>query len=60
MKRCVCGTTMTKHEWKHQYVCHACGRTKLIDDSRERLQELISDLSEDEVLDLIRILEDKY
>lgn len=30
MKKCVCGHEMTKAEWKNQYVCHRCGRTKLI------------------------------
>ena len=25
---CVCGNPMTKEEWKHQWVCHRCGRTK--------------------------------
>ena len=30
MKLCVCGNEMTKAEWKGQYVCHRCGRTKHI------------------------------
>ena len=30
MKKCVCGHKMTKHEWKNQWVCHRCGRTKSI------------------------------
>jgi hypothetical protein len=29
-KTCVCGNDMTKAEWKHQWVCHRCGRTKPI------------------------------
>lgn len=60
MERCVCGTTMVKHEWKNQYVCHVCGRTKLIDDSHARLQELINELNDEEVESLIRQLEDRY
>lgn len=31
MKKCVCGHEMTRHNWKHQWVCHRCGRTKVID-----------------------------
>ena len=27
-KTCVCGHPMTAHEWKNQWVCHRCGRTK--------------------------------
>lgn len=30
MKKCVCGHEMTQHEWKGQWVCHRCGRTKKI------------------------------
>lgn len=30
MKKCVCGHEMTKAEWKNQWVCHRCGRTKPI------------------------------
>lgn len=28
IKRCICGHLMTAAEWKHQWVCHRCGRTK--------------------------------
>ena len=28
IKRCVCGHLMTAATWKHQWVCHRCGRTK--------------------------------
>lgn len=28
MKKCVCGEEMTLAEWKNQWVCHRCGRTK--------------------------------
>ena len=31
MKKCVCGCEMTKHDWKNQWVCHRCGRTKSIE-----------------------------
>lgn len=27
-KKCVCGNLMTAAEWKNQWVCHRCGRTK--------------------------------
>lgn len=27
-KTCVCGHPMTATEWKNQWVCHRCGRTK--------------------------------
>ena len=27
-KTCVCGHPMTAAEWKNQWVCHRCGRTK--------------------------------
>lgn len=27
-KKCVCGYPMTAAEWKNQWVCHRCGRTK--------------------------------
>lgn len=30
MEKCVCGHEMTKAEWKNQWVCHRCGRTKPI------------------------------
>lgn len=32
MKTCVCGHEMTKAEWKAQYICHRCGRTKPINE----------------------------
>lgn len=28
MKMCVCGSPMTFHEWKNEWVCHECGRTR--------------------------------
>lgn len=28
MKKCVCGEEMTPADWKNQWVCHRCGRTK--------------------------------
>lgn len=28
---CVCNHKMTRHDWKHQWVCHRCGRTKPIE-----------------------------
>lgn len=31
MKKCVCGREMTRHDWKNQWVCHRCGRTKPIE-----------------------------
>ena len=30
-KTCVCGHPMTRHDWKNQWVCHRCGRTKPIE-----------------------------
>jgi hypothetical protein len=32
MKKCICGTQMTCHEYKNQWVCHRCGRTRPIFD----------------------------
>ena len=29
-KKCVCGHPMTAAEWKNQWVCHRCGRTKVL------------------------------
>lgn len=29
-KKCVCGHEMTRHDWKHEWVCHRCGRKKPI------------------------------
>lgn len=29
-KKCVCGNLMTAVEWKNQWVCLRCGRTKLL------------------------------
>lgn len=29
-KKCVCGHPMTAAEWKNQWVCHRCGRTKIL------------------------------
>lgn len=29
-KKCVCGNEMTRHDWKHEWVCHRCGRKKPI------------------------------
>lgn len=31
-KKCVCGNEMTAVEWKHQWVCHRCGRTKPLEE----------------------------
>lgn len=28
--KCFCGYEMTRKDWKHQWVCHKCGRTKPI------------------------------
>lgn len=30
-KKCVCGHEMTRHDWKHEWVCHRCGRKKPIE-----------------------------
>lgn len=27
-KKCVCGNEMTREDWKHEWVCHRCGRKK--------------------------------
>lgn len=27
-EKCVCGHEMTPHDWKHEWVCHRCGRKK--------------------------------
>lgn len=31
-KKCVCGRSMVLKDWKRQWVCTRCGRTKPIDD----------------------------
>ena len=33
MKKCVCGHEMTAHAWKNQWVCHRCGRTRVLKES---------------------------
>lgn len=40
---CVCGREMTRHDWKNQWVCHRCGRTKPIVENftnAERLRDM--------------------
>ena len=32
-KKCVYGHPMTAAEWKNQWVCHRCGRTKILHES---------------------------
>lgn len=29
-KKCVCGNEMTREDWKHEWVCHRCGRKRPI------------------------------
>lgn len=33
MAKCFCGNEMTRKDWKHQWVCHKCGRMKPIYES---------------------------
>ena len=43
MMTCVCGHAMTRHDWKNQWVCHRCGRTRLIErytTNAERIREM--------------------
>lgn len=58
MKKCVCGEEMTPAEWKNQWVCHRCGRTKpmrttvtnadrIRSMSDEELAEFLIDLADD-------------
>ena len=61
MNKCVCGNTMVPHQLRpDRVVCKRCGRTKLIDDNREKLRALINELNDEEVDSLIRILEERY
>ncbi len=49
-KNCVCGHPMTAHEWKHQWVCHRCGRTApLVDDCVDKTR-IINKLRELEAI----------
>ena len=59
MKACVCGHPMTRHDWKNQWVCHRCGRTKPIKEyatnadriramSDEELAELLCGIQDDD------------
>lgn len=42
MKKCVCGHEMTRHDWKNQWVCHRCGRTKLIKETMTNAERIRS------------------
>ena len=48
IKKCICGHEMTKAEWKHQWVCHRCGRTQFIYDDITNA-EYIRSLTNDEM-----------
>jgi hypothetical protein len=42
MKKCVCGHEMTRHDWKHQWVCHRCGRTQHIKETMTNAERIRS------------------
>lgn len=47
MKKCVCGNEMTRHDWKNQWVCHRCGRTKPIKETMTNAERIRSMDNED-------------
>lgn len=51
-KSCVCGHEMTKHEWKNQWVCHRCGRTKLVQEYMTNADR-IRNMSDEELAEAI-------
>ena len=44
---CVCGHEMTRTEWKNQFVCHRCGRTKPIIENYTNAEFMIKLLVEE-------------
>ena len=53
---CVCGREMTRHDWKNQFVCHRCGRTRPIKDrwtNAELLGHLLRSNEAEELLDVL-------
>ena len=52
MKKCFCGHEMTKTEWKHQWVCHRCGRTKPIYENAISM-ELLRNMTVEELAEWI-------
>ena len=40
MKKCICGHEMTETEWKNQWACHRCERTKPIYENTTSVERL--------------------
>lgn len=51
-KTCVCGHPMTAHEWKNQWVCHRCGRTKPIEEVMTNADRIRA-MTDEELKDLL-------
>lgn len=51
-KTCVCGNDMTKEEWKHQWVCHHCGRTKPISIKQTNADKYFRNATDEELAHL--------
>lgn len=48
MPKCFCGNEMTRKDWKHQWVCHKCGRTKPLYESMTNADRIRS-MSDEEL-----------
>lgn len=48
-KTCACGNNMIKEEWKHQWVCHCCGRTKPISIKQTNAEKYFRDATDEEI-----------
>ena len=57
MKKCVCGNEMTPADWKNQWVCHRCGRTKPIFTTATNADRIRSMTDEDLAKELAMIAE---
>lgn len=52
--KCFCGYEMTRKDWKHQWVCHKCGRTKPIYECMTNADRIRS-MTDEELADFIEM-----
>lgn len=55
-KKCVCGNEMTREDWKHEWVCHRCGRKRPVLYHLDKI-ERETKLNPRHIHDLIDLLE---
>lgn len=49
---CVCRHEMTRHDWKNQWVCHRCGRTKPIEQTQTNADRIRA-MSDEELAEFL-------